>query len=108
MAKIQNLKLRNTPINFEEVGIIKSDENGIFDIPNDKVAIKVVGAIKGFKLVPEPVEVTKEPTPEPKVQEPAPAPKNKQKDVAATKPVEEVTPPVKETVVAETPTTDKK
>lgn len=51
MTQIQNLTLANREVNFEHVGIIKSDDDGIFDISNDTVAQEVVKAIRGFKIV---------------------------------------------------------
>lgn len=51
MTQIQNLTLANREVNFEHVGIVKSDDDGIFDISNDTVAQEVVKAIRGFKIV---------------------------------------------------------
>lgn len=51
--KIQNKKFANEDIVFHEVGLVTGDGEGIFDIPNDAVALKVISGISGWSKIVE-------------------------------------------------------
>lgn len=55
MIKVQNSKFTNSEIYFEGTGIVKSNEEGVFEIDNDDLADEVVGAISDFIYYKEPV-----------------------------------------------------
>jgi hypothetical protein len=74
MTQIQNITLANREINFEHVGIVKADDDGIFDVPNDAVAQEVVKAIRGFKIVKVVSEQVEEPVKTNTTAKPSPTP----------------------------------